>query len=221
MDGVILLLLGVLAAAVVYIIIGMRGYQRVDYTNLLEQEEYVRALDSRIEYLEQLIATQQAQFAQRERELQGLLTAAQQHLAAEVRAARETIIEEVLASPQQFHGVQARETERRQAEQGLLSQRPSAAAPTPVRPSAPPQVSAPAAAAPLPVSALSPASPPVRRRPSGNANMVAFLRNPKQGAIASYLEAGYKAEDIARLLGVSRHEIELVESILFRSSLSA
>jgi hypothetical protein len=217
MDGVILLLLGVLAAAVVYIIISMRGYQRVDYTHLLEQEEYVRALDSRIEYLEQLISTQQGQFAQRERELQALLTAAQQHLAAEVRSARETIIEEVLASPQQMHSVRERDAERRRSEQGLLSQR----APAPARPAAPPPVAAPVAEAPLPVSALSPASPPVRRRPSGNANMVAFLRNPKQGAIASYLEAGYKAEDIARLLGVSRHEIELVESILFRSSLSA
>src|SRR5437773_5149682 len=101
MDGVILLLLGVLAAAVAYIIINMRNYQRVDYSHLLEQEQYVRALDSRIEYLEQLIAAEQEHVAGRERELAALLTAAQQSLASEVRAARDILVEEVRYIPPQ------------------------------------------------------------------------------------------------------------------------
>jgi hypothetical protein len=226
MDGVILLLLGVLAAAVVYVIMSLRNYQRVDYSHLLEQEEYVRALDTRIEYLEQLIASQQDQFAQRERELTALLTVAQQHLAAEVRSAREAIIEEVLATPQRQQAVQDRELARRRAEQGLLSQQQSlppvsgAGPAAPGVPTAAPATpeSAGQAAVPLPASS---APLPGPRRRSGNPNLVAFLRNPRQGAIASYLEAGYKPEDIARLLVVSRHEIDLVESILFRNSLSA
>ena len=54
-----------------------------------------------------------------------------------------------------------------------------------------------------------------------NRNMVNFLKSPRQQRIAEQLELGYTSQDVSRMLGVSRHEVELVASIIFRDHKSA
>ena len=46
-------------------------------------------------------------------------------------------------------------------------------------------------------------------------SLVSFLRSERQRNIAELLELGYTHQDVSRMLGVSRHEIELVDSIIF------
>ena len=48
-----------------------------------------------------------------------------------------------------------------------------------------------------------------------NSNLVRFFKNPRQHRIAEMLELGHTPAEVARFLGVSRHEVDLVGSILF------
>lgn len=52
-------------------------------------------------------------------------------------------------------------------------------------------------------------------RLGNNRSMVNFLRSPRQREIAELLELGYTHQDTSRMLAVSRHEIDLVASIIF------
>jgi len=47
--------------------------------------------------------------------------------------------------------------------------------------------------------------------------MVRFLKSPRQQQIAEALELGYTSQEVSRLLGVSRHEVELVSAIIFKN----
>ena len=48
-------------------------------------------------------------------------------------------------------------------------------------------------------------------------NMVRFLKSERQQQIAEALELGYTSQEVSRLLGVSRHEVELVSAIIFKN----
>ena len=48
-----------------------------------------------------------------------------------------------------------------------------------------------------------------------NPNLVRFLKNPRQHRIAEMLELGHTPAEVARFLGVSQHEVDLVGSIMF------
>ncbi len=48
-----------------------------------------------------------------------------------------------------------------------------------------------------------------------NSNLVRFFKNPRQHRIAELLELGHTPAEVARFLGVSQHEVDLVGSILF------
>lgn len=67
--------------------------------------------------------------------------------------------------------------------------------------------------------------PAGRERPGSkrdeNRNMLNFLKSPRQQRIAEQLELGYSSQDVSRMLGVSRHEVELVASIIFSDHKSA
>jgi len=63
------------------------------------------------------------------------------------------------------------------------------------------------------------AVPPEHHRPEpdNTPNMVRFLKSPRQQQIAEALELGYTSQEVSRLLGVSRHEVELVSAIIFKN----
>lgn len=61
----------------------------------------------------------------------------------------------------------------------------------------------------------SPTSAHPEPRLANNPSMVNFLRSPRQREIAELLELGYTHQDTSRMLAVSRHEIDLVASIIF------
>lgn len=50
---------------------------------------------------------------------------------------------------------------------------------------------------------------------AANSNLVRFFKNPRQHRIAELLELGHTPAEVARFLGVSQHEVDLVGSILF------
>lgn len=54
--------------------------------------------------------------------------------------------------------------------------------------------------------------------PAANANLVRFFKNPRQHRIAELLELGHTPAEVARFLGVSQHEVDLVGSIIFSES---
>ena len=49
----------------------------------------------------------------------------------------------------------------------------------------------------------------------GNENLVKFLRSPRQRQIAEMLELGHTPHEVSRFLGVSKHEVDMVGSIIF------
>jgi hypothetical protein len=49
----------------------------------------------------------------------------------------------------------------------------------------------------------------------GNPNLVRFVRSARQQQIAEMLELGFTHQEVSRTLGVSRHEVELVSTIIF------
>jgi hypothetical protein len=61
-----------------------------------------------------------------------------------------------------------------------------------------------------------PQQPP--EQPAANANLVRFFKNPRQHRIAELLELGHTPAEVARFLGVSQHEVDLVGSIIFSES---
>lgn len=58
---------------------------------------------------------------------------------------------------------------------------------------------------------------PVESPGEENPQLVNFLKGPRQQQIAEMLELGHTSHDVSRILGVSRHETELVASIIFRA----
>jgi len=47
--------------------------------------------------------------------------------------------------------------------------------------------------------------------------MLRFLKSPRQQRIAELLELGHTAQEVSQLSGVSRHEVELVSAIIFKT----
>jgi hypothetical protein len=205
MESVILLLVGVLAAAVVYLFMSSRNYQRIDYSAILQQDDYVRALDGRIEYLEELIVLQQEQMELRQQDQEELLTAARLHFSQLAAAASEP------PPPQ-----------------------PARPEPAPL----PKPVTAPDAET-APSDNLQPKYDAVtldalrelelwKQHPemthasaAPRPRTLPFIRNPRHREIANYLEAGYSPAEVAQALKASRHEIELVEAIVFNRTQTA
>ena len=70
-------------------------------------------------------------------------------------------------------------------------------------------------------SGAQPAGPP--RQPSRapdpeeNAQLMRFRRGSRQQQIAELLELGHAAPEVARALGISRHEVELVSALIFKT----
>jgi DNA-binding NarL/FixJ family response regulator len=73
--------------------------------------------------------------------------------------------------------------------------------------------------------ALPPAPPPTTTEPviaedtqaPENPQLLRFLKGPRQRRIAELLEQGLGAQDVARQLSVSRHEVDLVSAIMFKT----
>jgi hypothetical protein len=53
--------------------------------------------------------------------------------------------------------------------------------------------------------------------PDANPQLMRFLRGPRQKQIAELLELGNPAAEVVRALGVSRHEVDLVSAIIFKT----
>lgn len=178
---VVVLLLAVLCCAVLILYLNQRQYQRIDFSSLLNQEEDQRRLESRIAYLEQLIADL-AEFEQfRRQELDELITGTRSALEDQVTQAKHAIVHELLKSPERMDTM-------------LLDSAASATRGP---------ASAPAAKAAL-----------LPNLKSTTAN------NPRQRQIAELLEDGFAENEVAYLLGISRHEVDLVSSIVFDPKLN-
>jgi len=166
----VLLLLAVLAGAILLLFLNQRNFQRVDYSALINEEEHQRRLNTRLAYVEQLIARLLDLEQQRGGELNRLVERARIDLETQVQQARQQITTELLSRPAQLDFVLLR----------------NAGAPTePVAP-APPRV----------------------------------LTTARQRRIAEMLEEGYDAREVAQMLGISCHEVELVSSLTFGAKIA-
>lgn len=199
MESAILLLLGLLAIAVVYIVASLRHYQRIDYSRILEQDDYARALDSRIEYLEDLIAQQQDEHQQREAEHQQRIDEARLQFAAELAAVRSS------------GAAQAQQVEVLAAEADQTGSVPSAG-------DAQQQPARSCVGRPRPTAQV---SAMIEQAPPPPADMLFFRCNSRQQEIAALLEAGDSPAEISRKLGASFQEIDLVNSLVFRLTRTA
>lgn len=187
-EGLTLVFLALLAGVVAYLALNLRHYQRVDYGNLVEQEQLKHQLESRIAHLEQLI-TRLAELEQiRRAELDSMLDQAKTDLRTEVQQAREQILSEVLEHPATLDEYLFRESAR--------------------RPSGLPPVSDPHC---VPSGAVT-----RDRREVPGVPLQRMLQSPRQQQVAELLELGYSHQDISRILTVSRHEVELIASLLFQ-----
>jgi len=185
----VLLILALLAGAVLYLLASRRHYQRIDYSRLVEQDVEREQLTARLKRLEQLISDLAEYDRRRRSELEAFARETREQLAAEIRRAREELVAEVLADPQRW-------------EQLLLDK--SGAQP----PETPPEPA-------MPAPSLEPAA-----QLSGegeNPQLLRFLKGPRQRRIAELLEQGLSAQEVAQLTGLSRHEVDLVSALMFKT----
>jgi hypothetical protein len=185
-EGLTLVFLALLAGVVLYLVLGQRHFQRVDYGHLLMQEERERQTLARLEHAERLLADLRQYDRERRRELDELVARAGAELAHQIDRAREDITAQVLNHPEVYdHLLEARS--------GLES----GVQPAPGEP----------------VRGAN--SRAARAGAQGNPSLVRFLRSPRQQQIAGMLELGFNHQAVSRELGVSRHEVELVSAIIF------
>lgn len=174
----VLLILAVLSGAVLYLLASRRHYQRIDYSQLVEQEIERRHLAGRLEHLEQLIGDLAEYDRRRRRELDAFASETRSELALSIRQAREEIIEEVLANPARWDS--------------LLLENSGAQPVVPQR---------------LLHQEVAEENPQLQN----------CLRGQRQQQIAEMLELGHPAPEVARALGISRHEVDLVSSLIFKT----
>ncbi|MBN2081248.1 hypothetical protein JW859_03465 [bacterium] len=171
----VLILLAMLAGAVLYLLTSRRHYQRVDYSQLIEQEEERRRMAARVERLEQLLARLVEYDRQRRAELGAFIDEAKTELAAQIKQAHRQIAEEILSRPAGW-------------DQFLLDRAGVE----------PPGVLADDADEKL-------------------TQVVNFKHGSRQFRIAELLELGFTPQEVSRELGVSRHEVELISAMIFKT----
>ena len=187
MEGITLVFLAVLAGVVVYLALNLRSFQRVDYSHLVEQEQLRQQIETRITYLEDLIARLAELERTRRDEMDAVLAAAKGELKAEVGQARQKILREVLERPATMDELLLHETTVSQAIPAVADD---------------PQASRRASVA-------------RSWREAPSIPQALMTHSPRQQHVTELLELGYTHQDISRILGVSRHEVELVASLLF------
>jgi hypothetical protein len=186
----VLLILALLAGAVLYLLASRRHYQRTDYAGLVEQDTEREQLKARLKRLEQLLADLAEYDRRRRSELEAFAREVRAELAAEIRRAREEITAEVLADPRRW--------------EQLLLQQSGAQYPADEAPGAPSFARMPQPAAPGDSA-------------GDNPQLLRFLNSPRQQRIAELLEQGLGAQEVAQQLNVSRHEVDLVSALMFRT----
>lgn len=110
MEGLILVFLALLAGVVLYLVLSQRGYQRLDYSHLIQQEERERRTAARLKQAEALLAALKEYDHARRAELDRFISAAKQEIADEVTAARQSIVAGVLNSPSAYDQLLLAET---------------------------------------------------------------------------------------------------------------
>jgi len=185
MDGMVLVILALLGGVVLYLALSQRLYQRIDYSYLITQEEKEKQVASRLAHLEKMLGKLNAHEQHYRDELEKLIADTRQALDIQVGEAKNTILREVLGQPNELDRLLFKHS----GTESRAHQKPSR---------------------------VPPASPSHHSRTVGeNQQLVNFLKGPRQQQIAEMLELGYSPQDASRMLGVSLHETELVESIIF------
>jgi hypothetical protein len=92
-DAVVGVMVVILAAAVVYLGLQLRHYQRIDYSFLLEQDERERRTSARIKTLEKLVGDLTQFEALRRAEMTEMLSASQRQLEMQASLLREMLVE--------------------------------------------------------------------------------------------------------------------------------
>ena len=176
-----LLLIALLAGAVLYLFINQRGFQRIDYRSLIDQEEQERRLQARLAYIEQLIADFAAYDRRRRQELEQLAEHARAEVAQQLSSARSRLADEILRDAAAVDHLILTQAHTRRSRSAQLPREPM----------------------------------PGDRR--GNANVRRFLDGQRQQQIAGLLEEGYDPREVARILGISRQEVEMISALVFNA----
>ena len=102
MEGLLLVFLALLAGIVLYLVLSQRHFQRVDYSQLVSQEEAERRMEARLEHVQRLVRELRAHDEEHRREMGRMVADAQEALSACVSSTRDQIIREVCAQPEKL-----------------------------------------------------------------------------------------------------------------------
>ncbi len=95
-----LVLLTLLGGAVLYLANNQNKFQRVDHARVLDDDLREKQLDTRLKYLEQLIADLATLGKEKRSELDRVVSTAKQELGSQIEEARGEIINQVLMQPE-------------------------------------------------------------------------------------------------------------------------